>query len=50
MGPVILRPFLNSIGDPQLRDQFLEDVVTEAAADPGFELDYWRLNLRGTRR
>ena len=46
---MILRPFLNAIGDQKLRDEFLEDIVTEAAKDPSFELDYWRLNLRGSK-
>ncbi len=49
LAPVILRPFLNAIGDPDLRKQFEEDVVRQAADDPTFELDYWRLNLRGTK-
>jgi trans-aconitate methyltransferase len=50
MEPVILRPFLNAIPDPKLRNEFLEEIVTEAASDPAFQLDYWRLNLRGIRR
>ena len=49
MEPVILRPFLNAITDPILRDEFLEAIVREAANDPAFALDYWRLNLRGVR-
>jgi hypothetical protein len=49
LGPVILRPFLNAISDGNLRGEFLEDMVTEAAEDPSFELDYWRLNLRGRK-
>jgi trans-aconitate methyltransferase len=49
LGPVILRPFLNAISDRRLRDEFLEDMVTEAAEDPSFEFDYWRLNLRGRK-
>ena len=47
LGPVILRPFLNAIGNEKLRDEFMEDMVRQAAEDPSFELDYWRLNLRG---
>jgi trans-aconitate 2-methyltransferase len=50
IGPVILRPFMNCIGDEKLRNNFLEDVVHEAAEDPTFELDYWRLNLRGRKK
>jgi len=49
LAPVILRPFLNAIVDPGLRKQFEEDIVRQAADDPTFELDYWRLNLRGIR-
>ena len=49
LAPVILRPFLNAIGDPDLRKQFEEDVIRQAADDPTFELDYWRLNLRGRK-
>lgn len=49
LGPVILRPFLNAISDAKLREEFLEDMVTQAAEDPSFALDYWRLNLRGTK-
>lgn len=49
LAPVILRPFLNAIGDPELRSQFEEEMVRQAADDPSFELDYWRLNLRGRR-
>jgi len=47
--PVILRPFLNAIVDQDLRQQFEEDVVRQAADDATFELDYWRLNLRGRK-
>jgi len=49
LGPVILRPFLNAIGDAELGNQFVEDVARQAADDPTFELDYWRLNLRGRK-
>lgn len=49
IGPVILRPFLNVITDPKLRNEFLEELVRDAASDPTFELDYWRLNIRGIR-
>jgi trans-aconitate 2-methyltransferase len=49
LGPVILRPFMNAISDAGLRDEFLVDMVSEAAGNPSFELDYWRLNLRGRK-
>ncbi len=49
MGPVILRPYMNAIDDEGLRQDFLEDIVVQSATDPTFELDYWRLNLRGSR-
>jgi trans-aconitate 2-methyltransferase len=47
--PVILRPFLNAIVDPDLRTQFEEEIIQQAAGDPTFELDYWRLNLRAAK-
>lgn len=47
--PVVLRPYLNVIGDPDIRNQFEDDIVRLAADDPTFELDYWRLNLRGRK-
>jgi len=49
METVILRPFLNALPDVQLKDEFLNDVVQEAAAAGDFELDYWRLNLSGRK-
>jgi trans-aconitate 2-methyltransferase len=49
IGPVILRPFMNVISDTTLREHFLDDLIASATADPNFDLDYWRLNLRGVR-
>jgi trans-aconitate methyltransferase len=49
LSPVILRPFLNAIVDPDLQKQFEDEIVHQAADDPTFQLDYWRLNLRGRR-
>lgn len=44
----ILRPFLNAITEPQLKEAFLSDVVQQGA-EVGFLLDYWRLNLEGRK-
>jgi trans-aconitate 2-methyltransferase len=46
----IVRSYLQRIPDEQLRHELLDE-LTELAAkdDPPFELDYWRLNLHGTR-
>ncbi|HWR14976.1 MAG TPA: methyltransferase domain-containing protein [Terriglobales bacterium] len=46
---VILRPFLQAITDERLRNEFVEDMVRQAVEDPAFQLDYWRLNLRGRK-
>jgi trans-aconitate 2-methyltransferase len=47
---VVLRPHLAVIADDALRAEFLEEMVRLAAADdPPFTLDYWRLNMRGTK-
>lgn len=44
--PVVMRPYLARVPDPELRREFLETVVEESAADnPPFTLDYWRLNI-----
>jgi trans-aconitate methyltransferase len=46
----IFRLHLERLPDEQLRATFLEDLTARAAHDdPPFSLDYWRLNLRGTR-
>ncbi len=50
VGPVILRPFLNAITDEQLRDEFLNEVVQQAAVANDLRLDYWRLNMEGRKR
>jgi trans-aconitate 2-methyltransferase len=47
---VILHRHLERLPSSALRNEFMNNVVQQAAADnPPFELDYWRLNLRGTR-
>ena len=46
---VILRPFLARIDDPDLKAQFLEELVEQAVTDPEFKLDYVRINLRGKK-
>lgn len=47
---VILHRFLENFPDETIRQQFLNELVTQAANDdPPFELDYWRLNLQGRR-
>lgn len=43
---VVLHRRLERLPEPNLRQQFLEVLARQAAADdPPFELDYWRLNL-----
>ncbi len=45
---VILRLHLEQIPDTALRNEFVAELVSQAAADtPPFSLDYWRLNLHG---
>jgi trans-aconitate 2-methyltransferase len=47
---VILRSYLPRIPEEQLRQELLQELTEQAAKDdPPFELDYWRLNFRGTR-
>ena len=46
----IFRLHLERLPDEQLRTTFLDTLTAQAAHDdPPFSLDYWRLNLRGTR-
>jgi ubiquinone/menaquinone biosynthesis C-methylase UbiE len=45
LATVTFHQHLARIPDPELRERFLYAL----AADPNFELDYWRLNLRGRR-
>jgi trans-aconitate 2-methyltransferase len=46
----IFRLHLERLPDEQLRAAFLDTLTARAAHDdPPFSLDYWRLNLRGTR-
>jgi trans-aconitate 2-methyltransferase len=43
---VVMRPYLARLQHPELRKQFLDALVNEAALDnPPFTLDYWRLNI-----
>ena len=43
---VVLHRRLERLLQPSLRQEFLEELTRQAAADdPPFELDYWRLNL-----
>jgi trans-aconitate 2-methyltransferase len=45
---VILHRHLERIPDAGLRDEFVEELTRQAAADdPPYSLDYWRLNLNG---
>jgi SAM-dependent methyltransferase len=47
---VILGTHLARIPDPSLRANFVEQLVTQSAADdPPFRQDYWRMNLRARR-
>ena len=46
----IFRLHLERLPDEQLRTTFLDTLTAQAAQDdPPFALDYWRMNLRGTR-
>jgi trans-aconitate 2-methyltransferase len=49
MVPVILRSYLNVLPTEDLKDQFADDLINEAVKDPNFHLDYWRLNISGSR-
>ncbi len=49
LATVTLHQHLSRIPQQDLRDRFLDTLITEAVADPEFELDYWRLNLRGRK-
>lgn len=47
---VIFREHLARVRDDKLRTRFVTMLTEQAAGDdPPFELDYWRLNLRGKR-
>lgn len=47
---VVVRPYLAAISDEASREDFLDALVAQAAADTApFTLDYWRLNMRGRR-
>jgi trans-aconitate 2-methyltransferase len=48
---VVAGPHLAHLPDERLREAFMDELTAQgAAADPPFELDYWRLNLKGRRR
>src|SRR5205085_561756 len=50
LSTVILRLHLERLRDVTLRAAFLDTLTAQAAQDdPPFSLDYWRLNLRGSR-
>ncbi len=47
---VVLRTHMERIPEPQLREEFLEQLAQRAAKDqPAFELDYRRLNFRARK-
>ena len=47
---VILRNHMLRIPNVSVREQFLDELTRQAAADdPPFVLDYWRLNLKGRK-
>lgn len=50
LGTVVFGEHLGRLPDDDLRATFLDTLTAQAEADdPPFELDYWRLNLRGRR-
>ncbi len=50
MTNVVFREHLHQLPDDLLRQQLISELTERAAQDaPPFELDYWRLNLRGSR-
>jgi trans-aconitate 2-methyltransferase len=47
---VIVRLHLEQIPDTRLRTEFVDELTRQASTDdPPFALDYWRLNLSGSR-
>jgi trans-aconitate 2-methyltransferase len=45
---IILRRHLEQLPDEELREEYMNRLAEQAAADdPAFSLDYWRLNLSG---
>ena len=47
---VIFRSYLPRLPEDRLRNELLDELTKQAAADdPPYELDYWRLNFRGVR-
>jgi hypothetical protein len=47
---VIYNPHLALLPEGSLRARFLDEITVRAARqDPPFTLDYWRLNLEGTK-
>ena len=49
LGPVILRSYLNMLPNETLKNEFVDDMVNEAARQGEYLLDYWRLNLEGKK-
>ena len=50
LATVTLHGHIARIPDPALRERFMDELARQAAADnPPFTLDYWRLNLSGTK-
>jgi hypothetical protein len=48
VGKIVLPPFLYTLA-PQLRDEFTQQVVEEAAMDQGLVVDFVRINISGLR-
>jgi trans-aconitate methyltransferase len=49
LATVTLRQHVARIPVPEKRQQFLAELAREASQDPEFQLDYWRLNMRGRK-
>jgi len=50
LATVTLHRHLARIPDPAMRERFMDELASQAAADnPPFTLDYWRLNLSGRK-
>jgi trans-aconitate methyltransferase len=46
---VTLHQHAEQITDPELRERFLNEVARRAINEPGFKLDYWRLNIQAEK-
>ena len=50
MTNVVFREHLMQLPDQALQQSFIAELTDQAISDdPPFNLDYWRLNMRGTR-